>query len=170
MSWQDSTVPSSRRTRAPYLLREIASKFLINQPGNRQDRLFRDRRKTRSPLSLRQNSIGIVSRRRLSAARRDTHEPCVGRVRFRIPAGVLPGPGQEAEPAAGRDGDECAGLLRVSFRPEAVDVEIPLGAPLRRAALVDRAAALADFAHAEHVDSGVVQRQADPFRQREQRH
>lgn len=91
-------------------------------------------------------------------------------MRFRIPAGVLPGSGQEAESAAGCDGDECAGLLRVSFRPEAVDVEIPFGTPLRRAALVDRAATVADVAHAEHVDPGVVQRQADPFRQREQRH
>jgi len=114
--------------------------------------------------------IGIVSRRRLSAARRDTHEPCLGRVRFRIPAGVLPGSGQEVESAAGCDGDECSGLLRVSFRPEAVDVEIPFGTPLRRAALVDRAATVADVAYAEHVDPRVVQRQADPFRQREQCH
>lgn len=91
-------------------------------------------------------------------------------MRFRIPAGVLPGPGQETEPAAGRDGDERTGLLRVSFRSEAVDVEIPLGTPLRRAALVDRASTVADVAHAEHVDPGVLQRQADPFRQREQRH
>lgn len=108
--------------------------------------------------------IGIVSRRRLSAARRDTHEPCFGRVRFRIPAGVLPGPGQEAEPTTGRDGDQRAGLLRVSFRSETVDVEIPLGTSLRCAALVDRAATVANVTHAEHVDSRVLQRQADSFR------
>lgn len=114
--------------------------------------------------------IGIVSQRRLSAARRDTHEPWLGGVRFRIPAGVLPGPGQEAEPAAGCNGDERTGLLRVSFRPEAVDVEIPLRAPLRRAPLVDRPATLANVADAKHIDAGVVQRQTDPFRLREQRH
>jgi len=91
-------------------------------------------------------------------------------VRFRIPAGVLPGSGQEAESATGCDGNECAGLLRVSFRPEAVDVEIPFGTPLRRAALVDRAATVADVAHAEHVDPRVMQRQADSLRQREQCH
>lgn len=90
-------------------------------------------------------------------------------MRFRIPAGVLPGPGQEIEPAAGCDGDERAGLLRVSFRSETVDVEIPLGASLRCTTLVDRAPTLADVAHPEHVDPGVLQRQADPFRQREQR-
>lgn len=91
-------------------------------------------------------------------------------MRFRIPAGVLPGPGQEIEPAAGCDGDECAGLLRVSLRSETVDVEIPLGASLRCTALVDRPATVADVTHTEHVDPRVLQRQADPFRQREQRH
>lgn len=90
-------------------------------------------------------------------------------MRFRIPAGVLPGPGQEAEPAAGRDGHERASLLRVSFRPEAINVEIPLGAPLRRAALIDRAPTVTDVAHAKYVDPGILQRKADPFGQREQR-
>lgn len=114
--------------------------------------------------------VGIVSQRRLSAARRDTHEPWLGGVRFRIPAGVLPGPGQEAEPSAGRNSDERAGLLRVSFRPEAVDVEIPLRAPLRRAPPVDRPPTVSNVANAKHIDPGIVQRQADPFRLREQRH
>lgn len=114
--------------------------------------------------------IGIVSQRRLSAARRDTHEPWLGGVRFRIPAGVLPGPGQEAEPSAGRHGDERAGLLRVSFRPEAVDVEIPLRAPLRRAPSIDRPSTISNVSDAKHLDPGVLQRQADPFRLREQRY
>lgn len=120
--------------------------------------------------SVCRRKLGVVSQRRLSAARRDTHEPWLGGVRFRIPAGVLPGPGQEAEPAAGRNGDERASLLRVSFRPEAVDVEIPLRAPLRRPSPLDRPAAIAHVADPKHLDPGVLQRQADSLRLREQRH
>lgn len=91
-------------------------------------------------------------------------------MRFRIPAGVLPGPGQEAEPTAGRNSDERSGLLRVSFRPEAVDVEIPLRAPLRRAPPIDRSTTVTNVTNAKHVDAGIMQRQTDPFRLREQRH